>query len=661
MTNNHFEHLFQTMRVNNKTYRNRIVSAPMTFALSAMDPNIREKCFRQIEVRAKGGAAAVTLGEVDVNFTDANRLPFPFVDFTSFEGEHFRVFQEYVRRIHKYNAIALGELCHAGSEKVPFVGQPEPIGPIDMINKDGVHVHAATRADMQRIAHDFAVAATFMQKAGFDGLTVHAGHGFLFTQFLSERTNIRTDEYGGTLENRAKFPIEILQSIRKAVGSNFIIDIRLSAEEGVPNGMTIDETGRFVQMIEDLVDSIHVSEGLYTDPVTTHQFSSMFVPHGFNAKSSAIIKQYTKLPVGVIGGINSPALAEEIITSGQADFVILGRQMICDPDFPNKAAANREDEIRRCVRCYHCFPGSPEEGYMDIPYDGLTLSQKVGICALNPATDPDIMFGTFPKSDGTRKVLIIGGGPGGMEAAIVSCDRGHDVTIVDDHAKLGGTLCFTDTDIDKTDLCNAKNRLIRLIKKRNIRVLLNTKANADFIRKEQPNVLIIAIGAAPSVPPIKGLDTAKQAMGAYNHSETIGKNIIMLGGGLVGCEVGLQLAKTGHTVTIVEMIDTIAKDSYGMYREALMKEMNTYGIKMMVSTRCTEVSGNSVHVVDKNNSERILMADTVYYALGLKALQTEELKKAAGNIPVFEIGNCIHVGQVDIALKEGYIAAMSIH
>lgn len=657
---NTYPRLFEKMRVNQMVYRNRIVSAPMTFALSAMDPAIREKCFRKIEVRAKGGAAAVTLGELDVNFTDANRLPFPPIDFTSYEGEHFEVFQEYVKRIHRYGAIALGELCHAGAEKVPFPGQPEPVGPVETVNIGGAHVRAATEEDMERIAHDFAVAARFLQKAGFDGLTVHAGHGFIFTQFLSKRTNTRTDAYGGSLENRAAFPIRILKAIRHAVDSDFIIDVRVSAEEGVPDGITVEETAQFVEMIDDFVDSIHVSDGLYTSPVATKQFSSMFVPHGFNAKAAGIIKKHTHIPVGVIGGINSPELAEQILENGDADFVILGRQMICDPEFPNKAASGKSDEIRRCVRCYHCFPGSPEEGYRDIPYTGPELAEHVGVCALNPETDPDIMFADFPQPKASRKVLIIGGGPAGMEAAIVAHDRGHDVTLVDDHAQLGGTLYFTDIDVDKPDLRYEKNRLVRLVEKRNIRVLLNTTADERLIQSEAPDIVLLAIGAVPSAPPIKGLETATQAMDVFDHPDIQEKRIIMLGGGLVGCEVGVHLAKTGHEVTIVEMLDHIAKDSYGMYREALLREMDKCHIRVLAGTRCLEVQGNKVRVADKEGDEQILEGDRVYHALGLKAKSTDALKQACGSIPYVEIGNCIHVGQVDVALKEGYMAAMNI-
>nr|WP_278673785.1 FAD-dependent oxidoreductase [Acidaminococcus fermentans] len=257
--------------------------------------------------------------------------------------------------------------------------------------------------------------------------------------------------------------------------------------------------------------------------------------------------------------------------------------------------------------------------------------------------------------------MIIGGGPAGMEAAIIACDRGHQVTLVDDHSSLGGTLYFTNVDVDKPDLRYDKDRLVRQVDRRNIQVRLNTMADEALIREEKPDAVILAIGVVPSALPLKGLDTVPQAMFVYDHPEQVtGRNIIMLGGGLVGCEVGLHLAKSGHQVTIVEMMDTIAKDSYGMYKEALFREMDRYGIRLLPGTQCLEVKGNRVRVRNSQGQEEELQGDQVFYALGLKARSTEALKKACGDIPCWEIGNCIHVGQVDIALKEGWQAAVEL-
>jgi len=210
MSSSKFQNLFKPFQVNKVTYKNRIVSAPMTFSLSALDPQVAEKSYRKVESRAKGGAAAVIVGETDINFTDADRLPFPNVDFTVCEGKSFDAFTEYSNRIHKYGAVAICELSHAGSEKIPFKGQKNPIGPVAFTTSKGIRVEAMTQDDMDRVANEFAIAAKFMQKAGFDGILIHGGHGFLFTQFLSPRLNTRTDMYGGTLANRAKFPLVLL-------------------------------------------------------------------------------------------------------------------------------------------------------------------------------------------------------------------------------------------------------------------------------------------------------------------------------------------------------------------------------------------------------------------------------------------------------------------
>ena len=658
-SNPSFPNLMSSMKVGSKVYKNRIVNAPMAFGMIALDPEAGPRSYRKIESIAKGGAAAVYVGETDVNFTDANRLPFPPFDFTVHSGRPFEAIGRYAELIKKHNAFAMIELAHPGAEKTPFEGQKNPIGPVAYTRPDGVRVSAMTEADMAQVVKDFCDAAEFMKAAGFDGVLIHAGHGFIFTQFLSARLNTRTDEYGGSLLNRAKFPLQVLKGIRERVGADFLLEVRLSAEEGVAGGITPEETGEFCAMMENLVDLVHVSAGLYTEPITTRQFSSMFVPHGCNADLAAVVKKYTSLPVGVVGGINSPEQAEQIVAQGKADYVILGRQMLADPYFPMKAFCGNSDEIRQCIRCFNCFPGSPEEGYTDIPWPSSELAKRVGTCTINPISNLPFDLATVPCPAAPKKVLVVGGGPAGMQAAITAAERGHFVTLAEKEAGLGGLLRFTNTDVDKADLRNFKNLLVRQTERLGAQILLNTSADEALIDALKPDAVILAIGSHPAVPPIPGIESIHQAMDVY-FGYTPGKNVILVGGGLVGCEVGLHLAKTGHRVTVIEMLPRIANDSFGMYREALIREMETEKIRTYTETRCLELSPTRVRAADKDGREIILEADTVIYALGMKSNSTAELKKAIKNAEIYEIGDCVRPAKVDSATREGFLAALKI-
>ena len=244
------------------------------------------------------------------------------------------------------------------------------------VREDGIEVTPDGRRDDALRIDNFVTCARYMKRAGFDGVMIHAGHGWLLHQFLSSRTKTRTDAYGGSLENRAKFPIQVIRSVRGSLGKDFVIEVRVSGDERAPGGMGVEEVARFCRMIEDFGDLIHVSVGLYRDPILSGQFSSVFEPHGLNAGLSGAIKKAVSIPVAVVGGINSPELAERLIAEGKCDLVALGRQATADPAFANKAASGNEDDIAPCIRCYKCFPG-PLEGVIE------DLGTLFG-CSVNP-------------------------------------------------------------------------------------------------------------------------------------------------------------------------------------------------------------------------------------------------------------------------------------
>jgi len=655
------EHILSPMKVGNKTYRNRIVSAPMAFGLIVQQPENRDFTYRKLEFPAEGGNGCVIVGETDVNFVDAVRIPgFRKFDFGKPEEdmETFNAVAEYATRIKKHGCIALAEIVHPGREKVPFGPDEEAIGPNEETNGAGCKVRAMTKDDMDRIANDFAKAATYMQKAGFDGILVHGGHGFLFTQYLSPLINKRTDEYGGSLENRARFPLQICKAIREAVGPDFLFELRIDGTDHQPNGITPDETGQFIQWAEQYLTSVHITCGIYEESVKSGTESSMFHEHGLNIEPAAIVKKYTKLPVGCVGGLNSPEQVDKAIADGKIDFGIFGRQMLADPQFANKCKAGEPERIRRCLRCYKCFPGSPEEGYDDLPFNSEQLAVYVGHCTINPLAHLPFDPNSLAPAGKQAKVLVIGGGPAGMQAAVTAADRGHKVTLVDKSDKLGGLLWFTDVDVDKPDLRNFKNMLINEVKIRDIDVKLNTEVTADFIKEFGADAIVMATGSVPACPPIDGIENAIQAMDMYAGAP-VGKKVVMIGGGLVGCEAGLHLQKTGHEVTVVEMLDRVANESFGMYREALLWEMEKNNMKALPKTKCLKIEKDGVTIENADGVQK-LEADTVIFALGMKSANYDALKEAAGSTPVFVVGDAIKPGKVDQATRTAYLAGVSI-
>lgn len=651
--NEKFPRLFAPLKVGTRTYKNRIVAAPIYCGTFGTIPFLSSVFFQAFTERAKGGCAQVTVGETPVDFEYANREPFDPIDYTHFDGPSFRSLEKAAHIIKSNGAVALVELSHCGESKLFIPGLKNPIGPMGYTREDGVEVLAMDEGMMQSVRDNFVVCARFMKKAGFDGVMVHAGHGWLLHQFLSARTNSRTDGHGGSLDNRARFPLRVIEEVREAMGRDFVIEVRVSGDERTPGGMGVDEVARFCRMIEGSADLIHVSVGLYRDPILSGQFSSLFDPHGLNAGLSDAIRKAVSIPVAVVGGINSPEIAEQLIAERKCDLVALGRQATADPAFANKAASGHEDDIAPCIRCYKCFPG-PLEGVIE------DLSTLFG-CSVNPEAfffDEVILSG---KPEGSRNVLVVGGGVGGMEAAVVAADRGHRVTLVEKSDALGGLLEFADTDAYKNDLSRFKDVLVRRVKSRKINVITGREIRPADVASFGADAVVIAVGSRPVTPAIPGISHAVRAMDVYDKLDRVGQKIVMIGGGLVGCEVGLHLAKNGRSVVVVEMLDEVARDSYRMHRVGLMNELAKM-LTVRTGLKCTEILRDGVAAVDKDGREEFLAADTVVYAVGMEARrqEAEDLRAAAGNIPVYEIGDCVCAAKVYDAVRQGFVAAMAI-
>lgn len=653
-----FPHLLSPMKVGSHTYKNRVIAAPMygsVFLTLTEVPEMFRILDHAMRARADGGCAQVTLGETPVNFREASREPCPPIDFNDYDDPSGAKLAGIASYVKSRGAKCLIELCHCGEsvEKIP--GVELGVGPMGYTRPDGMRIFAMDEAKMQEVIRDFVTAARFMREVGMDGVVVHSGHGWLLHQFLSARTNQRTDAYGGPLENRARFPLALLKALREEMGEDFILELRVSGDECMEGGMGIDETVAFCQLAQPYVDSIHMSIGVYRDPILSGEFSSLFHPHGLNADLAEAVKKSVSVPVIVVGGINDPELAEELIAQGKCDFVALARQLTADPDFVRKVEAGREWDIRPCLRCFKCFPGLLEGLELrDLPY--------LFGCSVNPTEffyDAEFLE---RQPEGSRKVLVVGGGIAGMQAAITAHDRGHRVTLVEKADRLGGLLFFTETDNYKKDLHRFKDVMARGVRERAIEVRTDTEFTAADVATFGADAVILAVGSSPIVPAIKGIEHAIHAIDAYRDIGKIGQKVVIVGGGLVGCETGLNLAREGRDVTVIEMQDRVAPDSYAMHRIGLLAEMDKR-VTVRVNTRCMEITPRGVKAVDEWGAETVLDADTVLFALGMRANrdEAEALRDALAGVEVHEVGDCVKAAKVYEAVRQGFVAAMSIY
>ncbi len=653
--NPYYPHLFEPFTIKRTTFRNRLFVAP--HMMSHMDFNGRpdESMISFYAEKAKGGFAVVTLGDTPVDREHGATNPRSF----ACTPENQPKMAEIVRAIHAGGALASHELNHGGNigireANTDAAGDPDwkPWGPVDAVRWDGQAIHGMTPDEMSEVADHFADCAEMLKNAGYDMVLLHGGHGWLLDQFISPLYNTRTDEYGGSLENRAKFPLMVIDRIRERCGEYFLIEYRMSGSEEIEGGLSKAEGIEFAKLLDGKVDLIHVSAGLDTeDAQAVHTHPTMFLPHGVNVHYAAAMKAAgIKTTIVTIGGITTPDLAEEIIRDGKADVIAMARASIADPYFPEKARHGCSADIVPCLRCLDCLTGL---------HQGNQLT-----CAVNPRTAQEDRFDrmTAPAKC-KRKVLVVGGGPGGLKAAAVAAERGHDVTLAEKNAFLGGLLKFTDYDDLKIDLMRLKNYLIHQVEKLPVKVLLNTCVTPEFIREGGYDAVILAVGSTPARPPIPGLDdpSVEHATTVYTKLDQIGGKVAVLGGGLVGCETGLYLAEHGHDVTIIEMQEEIAPEANWMHKEGMMQSFAKAPITCRTGLRVSRViPGQGVHAINGDNEEVFIPADAIVYAMGMRpnTAVVEELRDVVLDTVV--IGDCVRPRKARHAIEEAIWAVVNL-
>ena len=641
-----FPHLFAPGKIGTLTLKNRILKAPQSSGMSNMDGTVSERLVRYYRDQAAGGAGCIV---VEYAYVDDIGAKSAHCHLGISSNEHIPGLAWLAENIREMGSVPAIQIEHCGRQK--FLGTQPICAPSalpwpKLWDQYGVQAvpHVLTIEEIQDIVHAFGDSALRAKKAGFELVEIHGAHGYLLTNFFSPHTNHRTDLYGGSLENRMRIYVEIVRDVRKKVGPDFPVTIRLSGTDYEPDGFPIVDTIAMAKVLErEGIDAFHISGGDHHTMI--HQVSPMAMSLCHNTWAAEAIKKEVSVPVIASGSITLPEYAEEIIASGKGDFVGLVRPLWADPEWPNKAAADHPEDIRPCIRC--------NEGCLERTF----FNYKAITCAVNPVVsrEGELKIAPAPVK---KKVAVVGAGTAGMEAARVLALRGHDVTIYEEKDKKGGLLHEAAAPEFKADIRPFMQYQITALEKLGVPVVQKKATAADL---EGYDAVVCATGSLPIIPHIPGVEKpiAVDCLSAINGAKPVGKKVVVIGGGLVGTETALDLAENGHSVTLVEMLPKIMKDvavtDFLAYSERIAKT----DMRILTETRLEEVLDNGARVSAKKGEETI-EADTVILALGLKAEQGLYNELAAAGKEVYLVGDAVKAGKIFDAIHTAYRVGLRI-
>ncbi len=665
-----YENLLKPIKIGKLTLKNRMIQPGMGTNLAAADGTVSDSIVAYYSRRAEGGIAMI-ITEVCCPEPRGRVIPGELeVSNYSFVPGLSRL----VNAAHAGGAKIALQLAHGGCFASQSVTGFQPISPsgVGTMLLPNDQPKAMTTDEIKELVKAYGEAAMRAKIARFDAIEIHGAHGYMPLQFLSGYTNRRTDEYGGSLENRARFALEVIRSVKEHTAADFPVIYRLSAEEDVEGGVTLDEAMQFaVWAVEAGVDALHISAGTWDSRIGTffgvlggqvdaqnkrlHEGVSigmwvppLYTPRGNLVRLAEAIKKKVNIPVITVCGL-TPEMGEEIVATNKADIVSFGRQMIADPDFPNKIQKNKPEEIRRCVRCNECL--------------GSVLSYRGFDCAVNPqAAKEHEEFCKIIPTQSPKKVMVIGGGPSGMEAARVATLRGHSVTLYEKSSQLGGLLPIISAPKFKEDYKGILNWQVSEIERQKINVHLNTEVTKELIDTEKPDAIIVATGSSQKMIAIKGddLPNVVGAIDVFKGKIPEGKNIVVLGTGIVGAETAMYLQEEHQKqVTVLEQLPNVNLQLEIFSQWTVQGRMAQDGIKIITDCAVNQITTGEV-ICTQKGEQIAIKADGVVNALGIAADKKILEIVQASKIEHIATGDVVAIRNVLSAIHEGYHAGRRI-
>lgn len=647
-----YKHIFEPLTIRRMTMKNRIMMTPMGTNYGEQSGEMSFLHINYYEQRARGGTGLIMVENANVDYPlGSNGTTQLRIDHDNYLPRLFKL----TETVHKHGACIGIQINHAGASAQSARTQMQPVSASDIPSKAGGEIpRPLEKEEILQIVKKYGQAAKRAQAAGFDTVEIHAGHSYLISQFLSPLTNHRTDEFGGSAENRARFARMVLEEVRAQVGPHFPIFVRISADEFLEGGNTLEDTLDYLQYFQEEADVIDVSAGLNSS--IQYQIDANYLPDGWRSYMAKAVKERYGKPCVTTGNIRNPQVAEDILAKGDADIIGMGRGLIADPDWVNKVEFGDVCDIRKCISCNIGCAGN-----------------RIGInrpirCTVNPA----VLHGEVYKKQRVSKpcnVVVIGGGTAGLEAACTAAEVGCTTFLIEKKPYLGGLAAEISKIPDKKRLADFPNYLIhRAHKLKNLFVFTQTEATTEFIKNLKPNILVNATGSLPLLPPIAGLHDTLGKPGSHVYSifdmiqhvdqypeDMTGKKVCVIGGGAVGLDVVEFFAPRGAEVSIVEMLPAIGNGIDPISKVGTFALMDKYHVRQMPNTALKEVRDDSF-LVETPEGKETLNFDYGFVCLGMKANTPvlSELQNAFGDeIEVINIGDSVRARRIIEGTDEG--------